>query len=64
MTRAPRSGELAVELGEAQVVADAQAELDAVGGRRDDDLVARAPRARTRGSRVPSTSTSNMCSLR
>ena len=34
-------GELAVELGEAQVVTDAQAQLDAVGGRREHDLVAR-----------------------
>ena len=33
--------ELAVELGEAQVVTDAQAQLDAAGGARDDDLVAR-----------------------
>ena len=64
ITRAPLHREDPVELGEAQVVTDGQAELDAVGGLGDDDLVARAPRARTRGRRVPPTSTSNMWILR
>ena len=40
ITRAPRTASVAVELGEAQVVTDAQAQLDAAGVRRDDDLVA------------------------
>ena len=53
-----------VELGEAQVVADAQAQLDAAGRAATRRSPRPGPRGRTRGTRVPATSTSNRCSLR
>ena len=48
-SRAPRSGEDPVQLGEAQVVADAEPDLDARRRRRRRRSPRRAARARTRG---------------
>ena len=57
---------IAVELGEAQVVTDAQAQLDAVRGRGDARPRRPAPRARTRGRscRRPRRRTGGSCGRR
>ena len=59
-------GEDPVQLGEAQVVADAHPQPDAVGQLRDDDLDRRAARSRTprRGRRRPRRRTCGSCGRR